>query len=130
VKSALRVALFLAIGFFPVAGPLSAHHGTAGYDMDKVVLVTGTVANFDWSNPHCLIHIDAKDEKGEPKEWIIELGAPTLMRRHGWTKDVMKTGDAIVAETHPAKNGAPTGLSGSSTVLLKFVINGHELPSQ
>jgi hypothetical protein len=50
------------------------------------------------------------------------------MTRNGWTKDSIKPGDEVVAETHPAKNGATTGLSGASTSILKFVVNGHALP--
>lgn len=130
MKSSLFIAFGLAAGFLQFAGAVSAHHGVSGYDMDKVITVTGTVASFDWSNPHCLVHIDVKDAKGEDKDWIIELAAPTIMKRNGWTKDSMKPGDAVVAETHPARNGATTGLSGAATTLLKFVVNGHALPSQ
>jgi Family of unknown function (DUF6152) len=129
VKSRLFIACCLAAGL-QFAGPVFAHHGVSGYDMDKVVTLTGTVTSFDWSNPHCLVHIDVKDAKGEDKDWIIELAAPTIMKRNGWSKDVMKPGDAVVAETHPARNGATTGLSGAATTLLKFVVNGHALPSQ
>jgi Family of unknown function (DUF6152) len=129
VKRRVLVAFCLAAGLLAIAGRLSAHHGTSGYDMDKVITVTGTVTSFDWSNPHCMVHIDVKDSTGQVKDWIIELAAPTLMRRKGWTKESLKPGDAIIAETHPARNGATTGLSGASTTMLKFVVNGHELPT-
>ena len=130
MKSWFFIAFLLAAGILPVASSVSAHHGTSGYDMDKVITLTGTVTSFDWSNPHCLVHIGVKDDKGEVKDWIVELAAPTIMRRSGWTKDSMKPGDAVVAETHPARNGAPTGLSGAATTLMKFVVNGHELPTR
>ena len=42
------------------AGSAFAHHGTAGYDMVKVVTVKGTVTKVDWNNPHVIFHIDAK----------------------------------------------------------------------
>jgi hypothetical protein len=122
------IAFLVAACFLLVSSPTSAHHGTSGYDMEKVITLTGTVTNFNWSNPHCLVHIDVKDGKGEVKDWIVELAAPTLMVRSGWTKDSLKAGDEVIAETHPARNGATTGLSASSTVLLKFVANGHALP--
>jgi hypothetical protein len=130
VKSKFIVAFCLAAGLLQLAGPVSGHHGVSGYDMDKVITVSGTVTSFDWSNPHCLVHIDVKDSNGEVKDWIIELAAPTLMKRNGWTKESMKPGDAVVAETHPARNGATTGLSGAASTLLKFVVNGHALPFQ
>jgi hypothetical protein len=124
-----RSIAFLSVAYFLlVSSPVSAHHGTSGYDMEKVITLNGTVTTFNWSNPHCLVHIDVKDSKGEAKDWIVELAAPTLMTRNGWTKDSLKPGDEVVAETHPAKNGATTGLSGASTSILKFVVNGHALP--
>ncbi len=91
----------LAAGFLQLAGPVSAHHGVSGYDMDKVVTLTGTVTSFDWSNPHCLLHIDVKDSSGEHKDWIIELAAPTIMRRNGWSKDSMKPGDSVDRRDSP-----------------------------
>ena len=130
MKSRFFIVFLFAAVFLEFTGPASAHHGVSGYDMDKVVTLTGTVTSFDWSNPHCLLHIDVKDSSGEHKDWIIELAAPTIMRRNGWSKDSMKPGDSVVAETHPARNGATTGLSGAATTLLKFVVNGHTLPSQ
>jgi hypothetical protein len=128
VKSKLYMAFCFAAGLLLASIPISAHHGTSGYDMEKVITLNGTVTNFNWSNPHCLVRIDVKDSKGDVKDWVVELAAPTLMTRNGWTKDSLKPGDEVVAETHPAKNGATTGLSGASTSILKFVVNGHALP--
>jgi hypothetical protein len=130
VTSKLSISFFLAAALVLLAGPIAAHHGTSGYDMEKVITLDGTVTSFNWSNPHCLVHIDVKQSNGDLKDWIIELAAPTLMTRNGWTKDSLKPGDDVIAETHPAKNGATTGLSGASTALLKFVVNGHALPSR
>ena len=122
---------FACLSFFAAAAlPAFAHHGTAGYDLDKVVTVTGTVEEFDWSNPHAVVHISAKNDKGETESWTIELGAPGIMARSGWSKNSMKAGDQVIAETHPAKNGVPSGLSATSTILLKFVVNGQALPSR
>jgi len=123
---------FLLISAFAagllIAGPAFAHHGTAGYDMAKVVTVTGTVTKVDWSNPHIVVYMDAKDAQGNLQHWSLELSAPLLMQRFGWTKNSVKAGDQLVAETHPAKNGAPVGASGAATVVLKFVVNGTPLP--
>jgi hypothetical protein len=128
VKGKLSNIFRVSAGLLLISSTILAHHGTSGYDMEKVITLNGTVTSFNWSNPHCLVHIDVKDSKGDVKDWIIELAAPTLMSRNGWTKDSLKPGDEVLAETHPAKNGATTGLSGASTTLLKFVVNGHELP--
>jgi uncharacterized protein DUF6152 len=117
----------LAAGLF-MARPASAHHGTAGYDMAKVITLTGPVTKVDWTNPHIVIYMDAKNAQGNLQHWTLELSAPLLMQRFGWTKDSVKAGDQLVAETHPAKNGAPVGTSGTATFILKFVVNGTPLP--
>lgn len=125
----LFAAIFLTLVILPAARFASAHHGVSGYDLDKVTTVNGTVTNFNWANPHCTVHIEVKSGNGDVKDWILELAAPTLMARFGWSKDSLKPGDTVIAETHPARNGATTGLSGFASELLKFVVNGHELPS-
>ena len=125
-----RLFLALAVAFLALAaaGPSFAHHGTAGYDMSRTVTLNGTVTKYYWSNPHVILYLDAKDEKGELQHWSLEFAAPLLMKRQGWSSTSMKPGDQIVADVHPSKNGAPVGISGTATFLLKFVVNGKELP--
>lgn len=118
---------FMAAAALLAAGPAFAHHGTAGYDMVKVVTVKGTVTKVDWTNPHVIFYIDAKDG-GDIQHWSMEVSPPLLMSRFGWNKDSLKPGDQVVAETHPAKNGSTVGISGTASFLLKFVVNGTELP--
>lgn len=122
------LASAVAVLLLAAASPSFAHHGTAGYDMSKIVTLTGTVAKYEWSNPHVILYLDAKDDKGELQHWSLEFGAPLLMKRLGWASTSMKPGDQIVAEAHPSKNGAPVGISGTATFLLRFVVNGTELP--
>ncbi len=122
--------LVLALGLFFVSFPALAHHGVAGYDMTRTITLHGTVTKFDWSNPHCVIHMDAKNAAGEIQNWTIELAAPSLLSRMGWSKTVMKPGDDITADLHPAQNGAPVGISGTITFQLKILINGQPLPTR
>ena len=123
----LLVILLAAGSLLLASSPAFAHHGTAGYDMDKIITIKGTISSFNWSNPHVVIHIAVKNDKGEDQDWIVELAAPSMLARGGWTKNSLKPGDDVVAETHPAKNGVTTGLSGTANALLKFVVNGKPL---
>jgi len=125
-----RLLLASAAAFLVLAAasPSFAHHGTAGYDMSKTVTLNGIVTKYYWSNPHVILYLDAKDEKGQLQHWSLEFAAPLLMKRQGWSSTSMKPGDQIVAEVHPSKNGAPVGISGTATFLLKFTVNGTELP--
>lgn len=127
MKQKLLGVLAIAAGFF-VSLPAIAHHGVAGYDLTKTITLHGTVTKFDWSNPHIVVHMDAKNANGEVQNWAIELAAPTHMSRIGWTKNAMKAGDEIIADVHPAQNGAPVGISGTATFQLKIVVNDQALP--
>ena len=44
--------------------PLVAHHGAAALDTGKEVTLKGTVTEWIWSNPHCFLQFDAKDDTG------------------------------------------------------------------
>lgn len=123
--------IFVAIaslGMF--SGNAMAHHGVAGYDMTKTVTLHGTVVKFDWSNPHVVVYVDAKNDSDELQHWTIEFAAPIHMVRAGWTKNAMKAGDDITIDTHPSRNGAPVGISSTITFILKAVVNGAALPSR
>ena len=126
----LLIIFVIAVGLAFISLPAIAHHGVAGYDLTKTITLHGTVTRFDWSNPHCVIHMEAKSASGEVQNWTIELAAPSLLTRMGWNKNVMKAGDDITADLHPAQNGAPVGISGTITFQLKIVVNGQPLPTR
>ncbi len=130
MKRKLFVVLAAVASLLILSGSAAAHHGVAGYDMTKTITVHGTVTKFDWSNPHVVVYLDAKNESGEMQHWTIEFASPVHMVRAGWTKNAMKTGDDITIDTHPSRNGAPVGISSTITFILKTVINGQELPSR
>jgi Family of unknown function (DUF6152) len=130
MKSKLLIVLAAAVSFVIFSGSVMAHHGVAGYDMTKTITVHGTVTKFDWSNPHVVVYVDAKNDSGEMQHWTIEFASPVHMVRAGWSKNSMKTGDEIVIDTHPSRNGAPVGISSTITFILKVVINGQALPGR
>ena len=55
-----------------IAAPALAHHSFAMFDREKVVNITGTVKEYEWTNPHVWIHITAPDDKGAMREWVID----------------------------------------------------------
>jgi hypothetical protein len=118
-----RLNVFLmAVCFLAVSVPLSAHHGAAGYDMDKELTMKGTVTEWLWANPHCFLKYDTKDDAGNAAHWAVEVSNPTDMVRRGWSKHSLKPGDEVTLTVRPAKNGAPVGQ------LLKVVLpNGQTL---
>lgn len=104
----LSFVLPLIFSVLLVSAPLLAHHGEANYDTDKVVSVKGTVTDFQFINPHTLISVDVKNDKGEIEKWSCEARSPgMLVRVGGWDKTTLKPGDVITVTGYRARNGSP-----------------------
>jgi len=105
-----------------VSVPLIAHHGTSAYDTTQLTTVKGTVADFQFNNPHVMISVEAKNDKGKVETWISEANSPNVLTRHGWDPNIIKKGDQITVIGYRPKNGA-------KTLRLQKVIlsNGQEL---
>ena len=101
--------LALGIGGSIFSLPLFAHHGYVAYDTDKKITIKGTVTQWHWSNPHCLLQMDATDESGQVVHWIVETENPSSMTRMGWTDKSLKPGEQITLTALPVKNGRPVG---------------------
>jgi hypothetical protein len=99
----------VAVGLLSVSMPLFAHHGTAVFDTDKTVTLKGSVTEWDWSNPHCLLQFDVKNESGQMVHWIAETQNPGNMVYAGWGKASFKAGDEVTVTLMPTKNGLPYG---------------------
>jgi hypothetical protein len=109
MKNRLVAALVLAIGVVSLSVPLLAHHGTAAFENDKKVTVKGTVTEWLWSNPHCLLGVDVKGDDGKIVHWVGEVQNPVSMTNVGWSKAAIKVGDEVTITLLPVKNGLPLG---------------------
>ncbi len=90
------------------AASMQAHHSTGMFDMAHPVTLTGTVAAFDWVNPHCYIRLDVKDASGTVERWDVETHAISLLSRKGWTRASFKAGDVITVTGGQLKDGQKT----------------------
>jgi Family of unknown function (DUF6152) len=87
---------------------LLAHHGDAGRYEDNLTLLTGTVVELQFINPHSIIVLDVADKDGTPVRWRGELGGPAnLIKQFGWNKTTLKPGDKITVIGRRVKSGAP-----------------------
>ena len=110
----MKTKLLLSVGatavILAVCGPVFAHHGAAAYEMSKPVELKGaTVTKFEWINPHPLIKVDAKDDKGVERRWIIETGSTAASMLIGWTRSTLRPGDVVDIFVWQAKSGLPVG---------------------
>ena len=106
--------LLMALAGFAVLGSAYAHHSPALFDVDKVVVLNGTVTSFEWTNPHVFVHVEVIAEGGHRESWEVEADAPSALIPLGWSKDSLKPGDRITVEASPAKRAARNKLLGRS----------------
>ena len=107
---ACGAALALAVAGSAVPETASAHHSFAMFDMTKEVTVTGTVRQFQWTNPHAYIQLMAKDASGRDVEWSLEMGAPMYLYARGWRPRTLRAGMHISVKLNPLRNGRPGGV--------------------
>jgi hypothetical protein len=109
LKGKFWMVFALGISIPIVTLPLFAHHGNAAYDTGKKVTVKGTVTDWLWSNPHCVLRLDVTDDNGQIEHWVVETENPSSMVNVGWTKQSIKPGDQISVTALPVKNGRSVG---------------------
>jgi Family of unknown function (DUF6152) len=109
VKGRLFLSLAFALVVMATSVPLLAHHGNAAFDTGKKLEMKGTVTEWIWANPHCWLKFDVKDDSGKVTNWVAESNNAADMLEKGWSKQILKTGDAVTVTLEPVKNGNPVG---------------------
>lgn len=117
--SVIRLTAVLAL-VTPLS--ISAHHGGAAFDNGKTVVLKGTVVEWVYSNPHCLLRLDVKGDDGKVVQWIAEGQAPNVIFPGGYRKDSFKPGDHVAITVEPVKNNQPMG-----RILQSVLANGKIL---
>jgi len=107
-KSILSILLLATI--VSISSSAFAHHGAAAYDMSAPVVLKGAVVTqYRWINPHPLIVVDWKDDKGENQHWTTEMGSTPASELIGWSRTTLKPGDVISIYIWRSKTGVNVG---------------------
>ena len=105
-----RMTLALAVAVAAIgAGGTAAHHSTAMFDMQKSVVLNGTIKEFQWTNPHTWIVFVVPKADGGVEEYGIEGMSPNYLARNGWDKHTLSSGDKVELTMHPLKDGRKGG---------------------
>ena len=102
--------LAAALAVVAAGVPAQAHHSFAMFDSSKKVTVSGTVKQFQWTNPHAYIQLVAKNDAGQDVEWSMEMGAPMYLYARGWRPSTLKAGQRVTITINPLRNGRPGGV--------------------
>jgi hypothetical protein len=98
------------VAFSIAATSALAHHSNSAYQVDEIITLTGTVKEWQWSNPHTWLHLTVKNDDGAEQEWAVEGRAPGVLRRAGWDSEILKPGETVTVHASPAKDGRPIGI--------------------
>ena len=88
-----------------------AHHSPAMFDFSKQLTLTGTVREFQWTNPHSYIQlvVTPSNGNGAAQEWSLEMGANVYLYERGWRPSTVKAGDTITVTVVPLRSGKTGG---------------------
>ena len=101
------VCSFVAAALGAVALEAAAHHSGAMFDDEKEVTLTGTVKEFQYTNPHSWLLVDVKDADGNVTTWGFEAEGPSTLMRAGIRKSDLPPGTEITITGRPMKDGRP-----------------------
>ncbi|HEX4024310.1 MAG TPA: DUF6152 family protein [Steroidobacteraceae bacterium] len=97
------------------AGRAQAHHSFALFDHVHRITVSGTVAKFEWTNPHVFIHLDVPAGNGT-KRYAVECASPNVLTRIGWKFNDIKAGDKVTLLINPLRDGDAGGMLEQATL--------------
>jgi len=108
MKKSLPLSLAMAASLIAVA-PAFAHHSFAMFDMNKTVVVKGTISDFRWTNPHAWMEVVVQGADGQTQYWNIEMTSPNNLTQQGWKRTSLKAGDRVTVSIHPLRDGKAGG---------------------
>lgn len=107
--STKAIQALAALAAFAATTTATAHHSTAMFDFGKTVEITGTVQDFQWTNPHTWTNVSVESGGDTAGIYGLEGMSPNYLARNGWTKRTLNPGDKITFEVHPLKDGRKGG---------------------
>jgi hypothetical protein len=93
-----------------LTGPVFAHHSAVMFDDAKEITVSGTVKEFQYTNPHSWLLVDVKNDDGTVTTWGFEAEGPSTLTRAGIRKSDFAPGTAITITGNPMRDGRPAAL--------------------
>jgi len=103
------VVLLTVAAALLIQGPIFAHHSSAAFDSGKRVTLKGTVKEWVYSNPHCMLILEVKGPDGQMVQWTTETQPPASIFPVGYRRDSFKAGDQVTITVEPFKDGRPYG---------------------
>ncbi len=117
LRTSVLTLAFLTLAFLPLA--VLAHHGWSEYDSDKLLKLTGKIAESGYEHPHGYIKLVTPG-----RTWLAVLAPPSRMEARGLSKDAIKVGAQVTVEgfanrSKPEEMRAERIIAGGKTIELR-----------
>ncbi len=104
------VAWVAVAGLLTVGAEVQAHHAVASaYDLNKEIVLEGTLLKLNFTNPHSNLHLAVPNPDGTTTEWVLTTASIQALTQKGFNKSSIKPGDVLKITALPARNGNPAG---------------------
>src|SRR5260370_28216340 len=95
VKAKVLILAPLLFSCLTFSTLLQAHHASRQVYEGKSIMLMGVVTDYEWANPHSVLSVAVKDDKGQVEEWHTEILTPNGMVLARWRQEIC----------HPASQG-------------------------
>src|SRR5690606_16946707 len=103
VRTMQRIAMLLSLAALS-AFPAAAHHSfSAVYQAEETIEIEGKVAQFQFRNPHSILHVLVTDDSGATTRWAIEWQGASSLGARGVTAQTLRPGDPVVVTGYPGR---------------------------
>jgi Family of unknown function (DUF6152) len=119
-------AFSILVGLAASVSPAFAHHSGAMFDTARKVDISGTIIDFNWSNPHANFKVNVDKPGGSPEVWAVEMNSPNNLVRDGWKRTTLKPGDKVTVTVRPLRDGTPGGQYVSIVLADGKVLGGEQ----
>lgn len=101
----MKLRFVLCLSFLVLHATAQAHHSGTMFDYTKVVELSGTVKEFQYSNPHSWLLVDVSGADGTVTTWGFEAEGPSTLMRAGIRKGDLPVGTSITIRGNPMRDG-------------------------
>ena len=103
------IALVTVAALFTLLMRAEAHHSFSQFDQSTQKVISGTVARWDFNNPHVWLHIDVDNEDGSTSLWSFEGQGIMRLLPKNINGTTMVPGDPVTLLYCPLRDGRNGG---------------------
>ena len=95
--------VILVAASLPAVPAFSHHSFAAVYQAEESISIEGKVVQFQYRNPHSVLHVLVIDAAGVEKRWAVEWQGASQLAAAGISPQTVHPGDPVIVTGHPGR---------------------------